>query len=218
MAPVQQSRIMEAEQRISAELVTARGELQQLSRLQAAAQEVRRACCNRCAWPLRAAAMMRSQKGNLQAACIKRRMPMLAAGCSANAVARTAIRQAPFTARVRAWAHRLCCARHFCVRCTRSWSNAKRHQCMQDLFGNDGSKAAAIEAQRATLRERIRRIHAQIVALPAQADANTRDVAERIKRAKATALNDIAAELNRQEIQALQAQAHKGAPPCRRRL
>jgi hypothetical protein len=49
-----------------------------------------------------------------------------------------------------------------------------------------------------------------IVALPAQADPTTQGIADRIKRAKATELSTIASELNRQEIQDLQAKAHRG--------
>lgn len=41
MTPVQQSRVMAAEQKINTELDAARAALQQLTRLQAAAQEVR---------------------------------------------------------------------------------------------------------------------------------------------------------------------------------
>ena len=120
MPPIQQSRVMQAEQEINAQLAQARTDLQQLTRLQTAAQE--------------------------------------------------------------------------------------------DLFGTATDKAQQIDQKRTQLRESIRRIHSMIVALPTKADAATREVAERIKRAKATALNDIAAELNRQEIQDLQAKAHKGTP------
>ena len=119
MPPIQQSRVMQAEQEINAQLAQARTDLQQLTRLQTAAQE--------------------------------------------------------------------------------------------DLFGTATDKAHQIDQKRTQLRESIRRIHRMVVALPDKADAATREVAERIKRAKATALNDIAAELNRQEIQDLQAKAHKGA-------
>lgn len=84
---------------------------------------------------------------------------------------------------------------------------------MQDLFGNDTSTARQVDAKRAKLRESIRRIHGLVVGLPAAADDATRAVAERVKRAKATELSKIAAELNRQEIQDLQAKAHKGAAP-----
>lgn len=85
---------------------------------------------------------------------------------------------------------------------------------LQDLFGNEKGKAQQIDSKRSELRSAIRRIHTLIVSLPSQADESTREVAERIKRAKATALNQVASELNRQEISDLQAKAHRGAYPC----
>jgi hypothetical protein len=81
---------------------------------------------------------------------------------------------------------------------------------VQDLFGNDTSTAQQVESKRSILRASIRRIHGMIVALPSQANSTTQGIAERIKRAKATELSKIASELNRQELQDLQAKAHRG--------
>jgi hypothetical protein len=86
---------------------------------------------------------------------------------------------------------------------------------VQDLFGNDTSTAQQVDSKRSSLRASIRRIHGMIVALPAQADATTQGIADRIKRAKATELSKIASELNRQEIQDLQAKAHRGVYPAK---
>lgn len=80
----------------------------------------------------------------------------------------------------------------------------------QDVFGNNKGQAEEVEAQRSRLRDMVRRIHGLITALPSHADASSAGVAERVKRAKATALSEIATELNRQEIRDLQAKTHKG--------
>jgi hypothetical protein len=174
MQPVQQSRVMQAEQRINAELATARKDLQQLSRLQAQAQEVR----SRHGVGMRPVHASSAQCS--QSPCIR---------CSISSMV---------------------CIRMMAL-CSDDAMATQWPSCSQDLFGTETGKAWQIDSKRTSLREAIRRIHSMIVALPSQADAATREVAERIKRAKATALNEIAQELNRQEIQDLQAKAHKGA-------
>lgn len=54
-----------------------------------------------------------------------------------------------------------------------------------------------------------------VLALPGHAGegGDSTSVAARIKRAKATALNDIAMELNRQEIRDIQSRANQGGVP-----
>lgn len=82
---------------------------------------------------------------------------------------------------------------------------------MQDLFGMNKGQQQQADAKRAHLRDSVRRIHNLIVALPSHGDAETAHLAERVKRAKATALSQIATELNRQEIRDLQARTHRGS-------
>lgn len=74
-----------------------------------------------------------------------------------------------------------------------------------------------MEGKRGALRARIRRIHDMVLGLPGHSGGGAADgVAARIKRAKATALNDIAMELNRQEIRDIQSRANQGgAQLCR---
>jgi formate dehydrogenase maturation protein FdhE len=67
-----------------------------------------------------------------------------------------------------------------------------------------------VEEKRAHLRATIRQIHHLITSLPSHADGAAAEVVERVKRAKATALNDIAMELNRQEIKDIQSRTHNG--------
>lgn len=69
-----------------------------------------------------------------------------------------------------------------------------------------------MEERRGQLRGRIRAIHAMINDLsPADSrDAESAAVAARVKRAKATTLNEIAMELNRKEIADIQSRAPHG--------
>lgn len=86
---------------------------------------------------------------------------------------------------------------------------------LQDLFGQNKGQHQQVEEKRSALRARIRRVHDMVLGLPDHAGGggDSAAVAARIKRAKATALNDIAMELNRQEIRDIQARANQGGAP-----
>eukprot|EP00892_Ulva_mutabilis_P002033 jgi/Ulvmu1/11830/UM080_0041.1 len=82
----------------------------------------------------------------------------------------------------------------------------------EDLFGQNKGQHQQVEEKRSALRARIRRIHDMVLGLPTSGAGSADGVAARIKRAKATALNDIAMELNRQEIRDIQSRANQGVP------
>lgn len=86
---------------------------------------------------------------------------------------------------------------------------------LQDLFGQNKGQHQQVEEKRSALRARIRRVHDMVLALPGHAggSGDSAAVAARIKRAKATALNDIAMELNCQEIRDIQSRANQGGAP-----
>ena len=105
--------------------------------------------------------------------------------------------------------------------CGRPWASRMCHSMrrdLQDLFGQNKGQHQQVEEKRSALRARIRRIHDMVLGLPGRSSGADADgVAARIKRAKATALNDIAMELNRQEIRDIQSRANQGgaAPAVR---
>lgn len=80
------------------------------------------------------------------------------------------------------------------------------------MFGQNKGHSASVEERRRLLRARIRVIHGMINELTPQNtdDSDSVAVCARVKRAKATALNEIAMELNRKEIADIQARTPHG--------
>lgn len=83
----------------------------------------------------------------------------------------------------------------------------------ENVFGENEAQRAAVDGRRKELRREMQRIQRAIAGLPAQAGPGNEAVAERMMRAKATALQECVQELNRQEIRDVQSRTRAAHIP-----